>query len=46
MNNFEFYSPAHLVFGKGVEMRVGEMLVGSPDAIVERSKMNIEPKKA
>ncbi len=28
------------------DMRVGEMLVGSPDAIVERSKMNIEPKKA
>lgn len=26
MNNFEFYSPAHLVFGKGVENKVGEML--------------------
>ena len=28
MNNFEFYSPAHLVFGKGVENKVGEMLRG------------------
>ncbi len=28
MNNFEFYSPAHLVFGKGVENKVGEMLKG------------------
>ncbi len=26
MNNFEFYSPAHLVFGKGAENKVGEML--------------------
>ena len=34
MNNFEFYSPAHLVFGKGVENRVGEMLKGKCEKVL------------